>query len=454
MSLFKFLPGNFCPVAHLELLSSGGACLPSGLRYASKTSLPVTSHRDVPSRGVTTQPAGNKLPEDKLRAIRDGPDLGYFIEQSDVDESSTEPIPWAPDVESAEAVAMTSKTSSISKSAALSSTGYEGKLRLEGKGERLRLPPWLKKEIPMGANYSRLKKELRELKLATVCEEARCPNIGECWGGGEDNVATATIMVMGDTCTRGCRFCSVKTSRAPPPLDPEEPRNTGTAIAKWGLDYIVLTSVDRDDLIDGGSAHLAATVQEIKKQNPDILVEVLTPDFGGDLKCVDTVVDSGLDVYAHNIETVERLTPFVRDRRATYRQTLSVLNHVKNRASSSSETRPSSSSSSSSSGALLSKTSVMLGLGETDEEVLQTMKDLRDIGVDVVTFGQYMQPTKRHLKVKEYVTPEKFAYWEEKANEMGFLYCASGPLVRSSYKAGEFYLKNILRKKRSEGANL
>jgi len=448
MSLFKFLPGNFCHVAHLELLSCGGACLPSGLRYASKTSLPVTSRGVNPScgvllsRGVTTQPAGNKLPDDKLRAIRDGPDLGYFIEQSDVDGSSTEPIPWAPDVESAEAVAV---TSSISKSGALSSTGYEGKLRLEGKGERLRLPSWLKKEIPMGANYSRLKKELRELKLATVCEEARCPNIGECWGGGEDNVATATIMVMGDTCTRGCRFCSVKTSRAPPPLDPEEPRNTGTAIAKWGLDYIVLTSVDRDDLIDGGSAHLAATVQEIKKQNPDILVEVLTPDFGGDLKCVDTVVDSGLDVYAHNIETVERLTPFVRDRRATYRQTLSVLKHVKNRAFSS--------SSSSSSGALLSKTSVMLGLGETDEEVLQTMKDLRDIGVDVVTFGQYMQPTKRHLKVKEYVTPEKFAYWEEKANKMGFLYCASGPLVRSSYKAGEFYLKNILRKKRSEEAN-
>jgi len=293
----------------------------------------------------------------------------------------------------------------------------------------------------MGANYTRLKKELRELNLATVCEEARCPNIGECWGGGEDNVATATIMVMGDTCTRGCRFCSVKTSRAPPPLDPEEPKNTGSAIAKWGLDYIVLTSVDRDDLIDGGAAHLAATVREIKKQNPDILVEVLTPDFGGDLKCVDTVIDSGLDVYAHNIETVERLTPFVRDRRATYRQTLSVLDRVKNRSLSS--------TSASKSGALLSKTSVMLGLGETDDEVFQTMKDLREIDVDVVTFGQYMQPTKRHLKVKEYVTPEKFAYWESKANEMGFLYCASGPLVRSSYKAGEYYLKNILRKRKA-----
>lgn len=435
MSLYKLISGNAIP----EVLSCG-ACL-------TRIRFPVTQRgeRDwTATRSITSQPKGNKLPEDKLRAIRDGPDLGHFIDQS-MGETS-DPIPWAPDVESAEAVASTT-TAATTATTAASSVGYEGKLRLEGKaGERLRLPPWLKKEIPMGANYSRLKKELRELKLATVCEEARCPNIGECWGGGEDNVATATIMVMGDTCTRGCRFCSVKTSRAPPPLDPEEPRNTGTAIAKWGLDYIVLTSVDRDDLIDGGSAHLAATVREIKKQNPNILVEVLTPDFGGDLKCVDTVIDSGLDVYAHNIETVERLTPFVRDRRATYRQTLSVLNHVKNRSTSSN------SPSSSSSGALLSKTSIMLGLGETDDEVLQTMKDLRDIGVDVVTFGQYMQPTKRHLKVKEYVTPEKFAFWESTANEMGFLYCASGPLVRSSYKAGEFYLKNILKKRKAEQA--
>jgi len=426
MSLFKLISGNSIP----EFLSCG-ACL-TRLRYPVSRDNGSDASR---TRSISSQPAGNKLPDEKLKAIRDGPDLGHFIDQSL--EETSDPVPWAPDVESAEAVVGSTKN-------AASSEGYEGKLRLEGKaGERLRLPPWLKKEIPMGANYSRLKKELRELKLATVCEEARCPNIGECWGGGEENVATATIMIMGDTCTRGCRFCSVKTSRAPPPLDPEEPRNTGTAIAKWGLDYIVLTSVDRDDLIDGGSGHMAATVREIKKQNPTILVEVLTPDFGGDLKCVDTVIDSGLDVYAHNIETVERLTPFVRDRRATYRQTLSVLNHVKN--------RPTSSSSSSASGALLSKTSIMLGLGETDEEVLQTMKDLRDIDVDVVTFGQYMQPTKRHLKVKEYVTPEKFAYWEAKANAMGFLYCASGPLVRSSYKAGEFYLKNILKKRRAEG---
>lgn len=425
MSLHKLLCNN-SSLSIPELLSCG-ACFSSHLRSPSH-SLPINSR--AISRSISSQPIDNRLSDEKVRAIRDGPDLGYFIENSEGREIQ-EPVPWAPDAETAEAVAEPSKSLATSSSA-----GYDGKLRLEGKvGERLRLPPWLKKEIPMGANYSRLKKELRELKLATVCEEARCPNIGECWGGGEDNVATATIMVMGDTCTRGCRFCSVKTSRAPPPLDPEEPRNTGIAIAKWGLDYIVLTSVDRDDLIDGGSAHLAATVMEIKRQNPDILVEVLTPDFGGELKYVDTVIDSGLDVYAHNIETVERLTPFVRDRRAKYRQTLSVLERVKN---------PSSSSSS-----LLSKTSVMLGLGETDEEVLQTMKDLREIDVDVVTFGQYMQPTKRHLKVQEYVTPQKFAHWEAKANEMGFLYCASGPLVRSSYKAGEFYLKNILKKRKT-----
>jgi len=440
MSLHRLLCNN-SSLSIPELLTCG-ACL-SPRRRSPASSLPPKarsnseSHPKI-SRSISSQPNINdnngdgndsRLSEHKRRAIKDGPDLGFFIEQSEEREIQ-EPVPWAPDAETASAVGAPS-------------AGYDGKLRLEGKaGERLRLPPWLKKEIPMGANYSRLKRELRDLKLATVCEEARCPNIGECWGGGEDNVATATIMVMGDTCTRGCRFCSVKTSRAPPPLDPEEPRNTGAAIAKWGLDYIVITSVDRDDLIDGGSAHLAATVMEIKKQNPDILVEVLTPDFGGDLNCVDTVRDSGLDVYAHNIETVERLTPFVRDRRATYRQTLSVLDRIKDRSSSSSPSVKS--------GPLLSKTSIMLGLGETDEEVLQTMRDLREIDVDVVTFGQYMQPTKRHLKVKEYVTPEKFAFWESKADEMGFLYCASGPLVRSSYKAGEFYLKNILKKKKTE----
>ncbi|XP_018319663.1 lipoyl synthase, mitochondrial-like [Agrilus planipennis] len=309
---------------------------------------------------------------------------------------------------------------------------YDGKIRrAKGESERLRLPPWLKTEIPKGANYSHLKEQLRSLKLSTVCEEARCPNIGECWGGGEHRTATATIMLMGDTCTRGCRFCSVKTSRAPPPLNPDEPLNTATAIASWALDYVVLTSVDRDDLPDGGANHFASTVKELKKLNGNIMVECLVPDFSGKSECVKIIALSGLDVYAHNIETVESLTPFVRDRRAKYRQSLSTLEDAKKH-------NPE----------IITKSSIMLGLGETDAEVEQTLKDLKNAGVDCVTLGQYMQPTKRHLKVVEYVTPTKFKHWENVGNEMGFLYIASGPLVRSSYKAGEFFISSILKSKK------
>lgn len=312
---------------------------------------------------------------------------------------------------------------------------YSGKLKLDKGEKRLRLPPWLKTEIPMGKNFSKLKKDLRGLKLATVCEEARCPNIGECWGG-EKGTATATIMLMGDTCTRGCRFCSVKTARAPPPLDPAEPVNTAHAVAEWGLDYVVLTSVDRDDLPDAGAAHIAETIRELKIAKPELTVECLTPDFAGDLACVELVATSGLDVFAHNIETIERLTPFVRDPRAKYRQTLSVLKHAK-------DSKPN----------LVTKSSIMVGLGESDQEVEQTMKDLREVGVDCLTLGQYMQPTKRHLKVQEYVTPAKFAHWEEVGKELGFLYTASGPLVRSSYKAGEFFIKNIVEARTSQAVN-
>lgn len=282
----------------------------------------------------------------------------------------------------------------------------------------------------MGKNYTKLKNTLRELNLHTVCEEARCPNIGDCWGGGEHQTATATIMLMGDECTRGCRFCSVKTSRSPKSLDEMEPEKTSEAISRWGLDYVVLTSVDRDDLIDGGSAHFAKTVQLLKQKSPKILVECLTGDFQGDMTCVDRVANSGLDVYAHNVETVEALTPYVRDRRAKYRQSLKVLESAK-------KAKP----------GLLTKTSVMLGLGETDEEILQTMKDLRAINVDFLTLGQYMRPTKRHMKVHEYVTPEKFDYWAKVGEELGFKYTASGPLVRSSYKAGEFFITNYLMHK-------
>ncbi|XP_065209740.1 lipoyl synthase, mitochondrial [Planococcus citri] len=307
---------------------------------------------------------------------------------------------------------------------------YEGKLyRDKNDTERLRLPPWLKTKIPTGESFSSLKGQLRNLNLHTVCEEARCPNIGECWSGGKHGTSTATIMLLGDTCTRGCRFCSVKTSRKPPPPDPNEPKNTADAIVSWGINYIVLTSVDRDDLPDGGSAHFASTVQEIKKKNANILVECLVPDFQGNRACLETVANCGLDVLAHNVETVEHLTPYVRDRRANYRQTMEVLRTVK-------EINPD----------LVTKSSIMLGLGETDEQVHQTLIDLRQSGVDCVTLGQYMQPTKTHLKVIEYVTPAKFKHWEEIGLELGFLYVASGPLVRSSYRAGEFFISSIVKK--------
>lgn len=296
-------------------------------------------------------------------------------------------------------------------------------------------PRWLKAAPADSDNYQRLRSTVRELGLATVCEEARCPNIGECWGGGEDNSATATIMIMGDTCTRGCRFCSVKTSRAPPPLDPQEPEKVSSAIAKWGLDYVVLTSVDRDDLEDQGSQHFRLVVQKLKEKSPNLLVEALTPDFSGQKDLIEAVATSGLDVYAHNMETVERLTPRVRDRRAKYRQSLDVLEHVKTLGT-----------------GCLTKTSIMLGLSETDEEIRQTLHDLRAIDVDVVTFGQYLQPTKKHLPVQEYVTPEKFEDWQKEGEAMGFKYVASGPLVRSSYKAGEFFLKNLLRQDESVAA--
>ncbi|XP_058496050.1 lipoyl synthase, mitochondrial [Solea solea] len=311
-------------------------------------------------------------------------------------------------------------------------TEYRGNLKRQ-KGERLRLPPWLKTEIPIGKNYNRLKNTLRDLNLHTVCEEARCPNIGECWGGGEHATATATIMLMGDTCTRGCRFCSIKTARRPPPLDADEPFHTAKAIAAWGLDYVVLTSVDRDDIADGGAEHFAKTVTNLKERNREILVECLTPDFRGDLAAVEKIALSGLDVYAHNVETVRELQRYVRDPRANFDQSLSVLKHAK-------KVTPT----------VLTKTSIMLGLGETEQEILNTLTELREANVDCVTLGQYMQPTKRHLKVEEYVTPERFAHWEKVGNDLGFVYTASGPLVRSSYKAGEFFLKKLLEERKAE----
>ncbi|KAG2435979.1 hypothetical protein HYH02_011692 [Chlamydomonas schloesseri] len=299
-----------------------------------------------------------------------------------------------------------------------------------------RKPEWMKRnKLPGGDKYTEIKAKLRELKLSTVCEEARCPNLGECWGGGDGHTATATIMLMGDTCTRGCKFCAVKTSKAPPPLDPAEPENVSKAIAAWGLDYVVLTSVDRDDLPDGGASHIASTIRLLKQKTEGrLLVEALVPDFQGDMACVQAIVDSGLDVYAHNIETVERLQGQVRDRRAGWAQSLATLRHAK----------------AVSGGKLLTKSSIMLGCGESREEVVATMRALRDAGVDVVTLGQYMRPTKKHMAVSEFVTPEAFAAYQQIAQDMGFLYVASGPMVRSSYRAGELYITNVLKGRRGE----
>ncbi|EXJ89031.1 lipoyl synthase, mitochondrial [Capronia epimyces CBS 606.96] len=303
----------------------------------------------------------------------------------------------------------------------------------EGKKKVItRLPPWLKTPIPDSSSYKKIKNDLRGLNLHTVCEEARCPNISDCWGGSSKSAATATIMLMGDTCTRGCRFCSVATSKNPAPLDPHEPEHTAEALSRWGLGYVVLTSVDRDDLADGGAHHFAETVRKIKSKAPAILVECLTSDYAGDLEMVKVVATSGLDVYAHNIETVEALTPQVRDRRASFRQSLSVLKAAK-------EAKP----------GLITKTSIMLGLGETEEQIWAALRELRAVDVDVVTFGQYMRPTKRHMPVHDYVTPDVFEQWRVRSLEMGFLYVASGPLVRSSYKAGEAFIENVLKKRRA-----
>lgn len=295
-------------------------------------------------------------------------------------------------------------------------------------------PSWFRVPAPSQSStsrYAEVKESLADLNLNTVCEEAQCPNIGECWNGG-----TGTIMLLGDTCTRGCMFCAVDTDQAPPPPDPFEPFKTADAVAKWGVDYIVLTSVDRDDIEDGGAGHFATTVQLIKENSPQMLVECLVSDFRGDLDCVTTLADCGMDVYAHNMETVERLQKFVRDPRAGYHQSLSTLRHAK-------IVNPN----------LYTKTSIMLGLGETDSEVIQTLKDLRAIDVDVVTFGQYLRPTDHHLAVVEYVTPEKFEEFRVLGEEMGFKYVASGPMVRSSYKAGEFFLEHLIKSERNSDSD-
>lgn len=292
--------------------------------------------------------------------------------------------------------------------------------------ERVRKPEWLKIRTPAGAQFTEIKNTLREHNLHTVCEEANCPNLGECWSG-EDGPGTATFMIMGDRCSRGCNFCDVKTGGMEP-LDPEEPENVAEAVEAIGLDYVVVTSVDRDDLAGQGAHHFAETIREIKARDPSILVEVLIPDFQGERGLISEIIDAEPDVIAHNIETVQRLQWPVRDRRAGYEQSLSVLQYVSDESD------------------VFTKSSIMLGVGEHDHEVYQTLRDLRESDVDIVTLGQYLQPSRKHLDVESYVHPSKFRTWQHVAeDELGFSYCASGPMVRSSYRAGEFFVEEILR---------
>ena len=280
-----------------------------------------------------------------------------------------------------------------------------------------RKPDWLKVTLAHGENYERLKREVKSLALHTVCQEAMCPNIGECWGAG-----TATIMILGDTCTRACNFCNVKTGSARGEVDWLEPKRVAEAVRDLGWKYLVLTAVDRDDLADGGAAIFASTVRMIHKLVPDAKVECLTGDFAGDLAAVDVVLEAGPEVFAHNLETVPRLQATVRDKRASFAQSLAVLDRAKR------------------SGKIrYTKTSLMLGLGETESEIEETMDRARAIGVDIFTMGQYLQPTKRHLDVVEFITPSQFARLRDIGLAKGFRQVVSSPLSRSSYHAEQAF---------------
>ena len=284
-------------------------------------------------------------------------------------------------------------------------------------------PPWLKVLFPGGERYSWIKKRAANLNLSTVCEEANCPNIGECWNGG-----TATFMLMGDTCTRGCRFCSVKSAKNPGVLDPEEPKKLAETVNNLALKYVVLTTVDRDDLPDQGASHIARCIRSTQRACPEMLIEMLMPDFQGKTELVQQVINARPAVLAHNLETVRSLTGKVRDSRASYDQSLDVLRYLKQQCPDG-----------------YTKSSLMLGVGESRTETLQAMKDLRDVGVDFLTIGQYLQPSKKHLKVEKFMHPDEFNELALQGDKMGFEYVASGPLVRSSYKAAEFYIERKIR---------
>ncbi len=286
-----------------------------------------------------------------------------------------------------------------------------------------RKPEWLKVRLPGGERYQRLKDTFRQLDLHTVCEEARCPNVGECWGEG-----TATLMILGETCTRGCRFCAVHTGDPGGLVDPREPENVGRALGQLDLAYVVLTMVDRDDLLDGGAEHVARTVQRIKHYSPEMLVETLVGDFAGARRDVETVVREGRpDVFAHNVEVVPGLQRKMRDARCSWERSVEVLRWAKE------------------AGASITKSSIMVGCGEAEDEVYDAMARLREAEVDVLTLGQYLRPSKKHAEVVRFVPPAEFDRYRERGMALGFRYVASGPLVRSSYRAAEAFLKGVLK---------
>ncbi|KPK63872.1 lipoyl synthase [candidate division WOR_3 bacterium SM23_42] len=281
----------------------------------------------------------------------------------------------------------------------------------------LKKPDWLKVRIPSGKEYKSIYKILEKNNLSTVCQEARCPNIGECW-----NRRTATIMILGRVCTRACRFCAVATGNPMGTFDPDEPVHVAEVVKSLGLKYVVITSVDRDDLEDAGSGHYAETIKSIREKNPDTRVEALVPDFGGDTNCLQKIVGARPYVIGHNVETVERLTSHIRDRRCGYERSLNVLRKYKSLDA-----------------GILTKSGFMVGLGETSEEIRKTLEDLQDAGVDIVTIGQYLQPTKKHHDVQRYYTPEEFDSFRKVGLKIGIRHVLSGPLVRSSYRAGEIF---------------
>lgn len=283
----------------------------------------------------------------------------------------------------------------------------------------LRKPPWIKLRLPSSGEYSRVRAILRKYKLNTVCEDSLCPNLAECWGSG-----TFTLMILGRICTRACKFCAIKTGNPGGVVDRDEPRRVAEAVKELGMEYVVITSVTRDDLPDGGASIYAETIRRIKSSTPNVKVEALIPDLNNDADALSQIVREKPDVIGHNIETVKRLTKIVRDPRAGYEKSLKTLKIVK-------ELAPE----------IYTKSSIMLGLGETEEEVVAAMRDLRKVGVDILTLGQYLQPTRRHLPVVEYVHPEKFERLKKIGEELGFLSVAAGPLVRSSYKAAEYFAK-------------